>query len=342
MKHFFATRHCTVLFLDDLTQREDDLSLHSLAHGVVRLEQIALTYGAERRRLRVYKMRGRAFHGGFHDFLIRTGGLDVFPRLVAGSHPQIGGDQRSALSGITELDELLGGGLDYGTSTLIVGPSGCGKSTIAMQFVAAALKRGEKALFISFDETDRVFHQRAKGLGWDFETAHADGNFIFRQVDPAELSPGELAATVSRSVEREGADVVVLDSLTGYQHAMPEEQFLLLQMHEMLTYLNQQGILTMVILAQSGMVGQHMQSPVDMTYLSDAVLLLRFFEAEGEIHRAISVLKKRTGSHESAIREMRIDSGGVRVGAKLAGFRGVLTGTPTYEGRGALLEDRGD
>lgn len=342
MKHFFATRHCTVLFLDDLTQREDDLSLHSLAHGVVRLEQIALTYGAERRRLRVYKMRGRAFHGGFHDFLIRTGGLDVFPRLVAGSHPEIGGDQRSALSGITELDELLGGGLDYGTSTLIVGPSGCGKSTIAMQFVAAALKRGEKALFISFDETDRVFHQRAKGLGWDFETAHADGNFIFRQVDPAELSPGELAATVSRSVEQEGVDVVVLDSLTGYQHAMPEEQFLLLQMHEMLTYLNQQGILTLVILAQSGMVGQHMQSPVDMTYLSDAVLLLRFFEAEGEIHRAISVLKKRTGSHESAIREMRIDSGGVRVGAKLAGFRGVLTGTPTYEGRGALLEDRGD
>ena len=339
LKHFFATRHCTVLFLDDLTQREDDLSLHSLAHGVIRLEQIALTYGAERRRLRVYKMRGRAFHGGFHDFLIRTGGLDVFPRLVAGSHPQVDVERASAPSHIKELDDLVGGGLDYGTSTLVVGPSGSGKSTIAMQYVGAALKRGEKALFVSFDETERVFHDRAKGLGWDFETPATEGAFIFRQVDPAELSPGELAGTVARAVEEEGAKVVVLDSLTGYQHAMPEEQFLLLQMHEMLTYLNQQGVLTMVILAQSGMIGA-MQSPVDMTYLSDAVLLLRFFEAEGEIRRAISVVKKRTGSHESAIREMRIDSGGIRVGEKLDGFRGVLTGTPIYEGRGKLLEDR--
>ena len=339
LKHFFATRHCTVLFLDDLTQREDDLSLHSLAHGVIRLEQIALTYGAERRRLRVYKMRGRAFHGGFHDFLIRTGGLDVFPRLVAGSHPQVDVERASALSHIKELDDLVGGGLDYGTSTLVVGPSGSGKSTIAMQYVGAALKRGEKALFVSFDETERVFHDRAKGLGWDFETPADEGTFIFRQVDPAELSPGELAGTVARAVEEEGAKVVVLDSLTGYQHAMPEEQFLLLQMHEMLTYLNQQGVLTMVILAQSGMIGA-MQSPVDMTYLSDAVLLVRFFEAEGEIRRAISVVKKRTGSHESAIREMRIDSGGIRVGDKLDGFRGVLSGTPIYEGRGKLLEDR--
>lgn len=342
LKHFFALRHCTVLFLDDLTQREDDLSLHSLAHGVVRLEQIALTYGAERRRLRVYKMRGRAFHGGFHDFLIRTGGLEVFPRLVAGSHPQIEADAGLAKSSIAGLDELVGGGLDYGTSTLIVGPSGSGKSTIAMQYVAAALSRGEKALFISFDETERVFQERAAGLGWNFGDAQARGDFIFRQVDPAELSPGELAGTVSKAVEEDGARLVVLDSLTGYQHAMPEEQFLLLQMHEMLTYLNQQGVLTFVILAQSGMIGQNMQSPVDMTYLSDAVLLLRYFEAEGEIRRAISVIKKRTGSHESAIREMRIDSGGVRVGEKLDGFRGVLTGTPVYEGRGKLLEDRGD
>lgn len=342
LKHFFATRHCTVLFLDDLTQREDDLSLHSLAHGVVRLEQIALTYGAERRRLRVYKMRGRAFHGGFHDFLIRTGGLDVFPRLVAGSHPQLDVERRSARSGIEGLDTLVGGGLDYGTSTLVIGPSGSGKSTIAMQYVAAALARGEKALFVSFDETQRVFHDRARGLGWDFETPQDQGAFTFRQVDPAELSPGELAGTIANAVERSGTRVVVLDSLTGYQHAMPEEQFLLLQMHEMLTYLNQQGVLTFVILTQSGMVGQQMQSPVDMTYLSDAVLLLRFFEAEGEIRRAISVLKKRTGAHERSIREMRIDAGGVRVGNKLDGFRGVLTGTPIYEGRGKLLEDRGD
>lgn len=342
LKHFFAVRHCTVLFLDDLTQREDDLSLHSLAHGVVRLEQIALTYGAERRRLRVYKMRGRAFHGGFHDFLIRTGGLEVFPRLVAGSHPQVPVERRVGRSDIAELDELVGGGLDYGTSTLVVGPSGSGKSTIAMQYVAAALSRGEKALFVSFDETERVFHARAEGLGWDFESAQRSGDFLFRQVDPAELSPGELAGSVSKAVEEAGAQVVVLDSLTGYQHAMPEEQFLLLQMHEMLTYLNQQGVLTFVILAQSGMVGQQMQSPVDMTYLSDTVLLLRFFETAGEIRRALSVVKKRTGSHEGSIREMRIDSGGIRVGDKLDGFRGVLTGTPVYEGRGALLEDRGD
>jgi len=340
LKHFFASRHCTVLFLDDLTQREDDLSLHSLAHGVIRLEQIALTYGAERRRLRVYKMRGRAFHGGFHDFLIRTGGLEVFPRLVAGSHPQLAAERRSAKSDIAELDELVGGGLDYGTSTLVVGPSGSGKSTIAMQYAAAALKRGERALFVSFDETQRVFHERAQGLGWNFEEAQEKGDFLFRQVDPAELSPGELAGSVSKAVKEAGVRIVVLDSLTGYQHAMPEEQFLLLQMHEMLTYLNQQDVLTFVILAQSGMVGQ-MQSPVDMTYLSDAVLLLRFFESNGEIRRAISVIKKRTGDHESSIREMRIDDGGVRVGEKLSGFRGVLTGTPVYEGRGALLEDRG-
>ncbi|HSR00246.1 MAG TPA: ATPase domain-containing protein [Sphingomicrobium sp.] len=341
LKHFFASRHCTVIFLDDLTQREDDLSLHSLAHGVVRLEQIALTYGAERRRLRVYKMRGRAFHGGFHDFLIRTGGLDVFPRLVAGSHPQREVKREVAQSGIPQLDDLVGGGLDFGTSTLIVGPSGSGKSTIAMQYVAQALRKGDKCLFVSFDETQRVFHERARGLGWDFLEQEEKGSLMFRQVDPAELSPGELAGTVSQAVEQEGARVVVLDSLTGYQHAMPEEQFLLLQMHEMLTYLNQQGVLTMVILAQSGMVGQ-MQSPVDMTYLSDTVLLLRFFEAQGEIRRAISVVKKRTGAHESAIREMRIDAGaGIRVGEKLEGFRGVLTGNPIFEGRGQLLEGRG-
>ena len=341
LKHFFASRHCTVLFLDDLTQREDDLSLHSLAHGVVRLEQIALTYGAERRRLRVYKMRGRAFHGGFHDFLIRTGGLEVFPRLVAGSHPQLDVEPKIAKSGISELDALVGGGLDYGTSTLLVGPSGSGKSTIAMQYVSAALNRGEKILFVSFDETERVFHERARGLGWNFEKEEQTGDFYFRQVDPAELSPGELAGAISRAVSENGTTVVVLDSLTGYQHAMPEEQFLLLQMHEMLTYLNQQGVLTFVILTQSGMVGQQMQSPVDMTYLSDAVLLLRFFEAEGQIRRAISAVKKRTGAHESSIREMRIDQSGIRVGEKLDGFRGVLTGTPIYDGRDKLLEKRG-
>jgi circadian clock protein KaiC len=340
LKHYFARQNCTVLFLDDLTQLENDLSLHSLAHGVLRLDQVAVTYGAERRRLRVFKMRARAFRGGFHDFAIRKGGLQIFPRLVAGSYPERGGEHRSAPSGVAELDTLVGGGLDYGTSNLIIGPSGSGKSTLALQYVHKGLERGERAYFVSFDETEAVFVRRAAGLGLDIEEHRASGQFTFRQVDPAELSPGELTTILREQVEA-GASIVVLDSLSGYQHAMPEEQFMLLQMHEIVTYLNQQGILTFLILTQAGMIG-HMQSPVDLTYLSDAVLLLRFFEAEGEIRRAISVVKKRTGAHESAIRELKVDQGGIRVGPKLEGFRGVLTGTPILEGRGRLLEDRVD
>ncbi|MFN3943937.1 MAG: ATPase domain-containing protein [Allosphingosinicella sp.] len=340
LKHFFAQRDCTALFLDDLTEQIDDLSLHSLAHGVVRLEQIAVPYGAERRRLRVYKMRGRAFLGGFHDFTIRTGGMQIFPRLVATSHPDDGRPQRYADSGIAELDDMVGGGLDYGTTTLIIGPSGSGKSTLALQWVYAALQRGEKALFVSFDETRRVFERRAAGLGMDVRDHMADGQLSFRQVDPAELSPGEFSAIIREHVERE-ACVVVIDSLSGYQHAMPEEQHMLLQMHEIVTYLNQQGVLSFLILAQAGMVG-HMQSPVDITYLSDNVILLRFFEAHGEIRRALSVLKKRTGRHESTIRELSIGKGGVTVGPRLEGFRGVLTGVPVYEGEGSRLARTGE
>ena len=338
LKHYFAKHNCTVLFLDDLTQNEDDLSLHSLAHGVVRLDQVTKAYGAERRRLRVYKMRGRPFRGGFHDFTIRTGGVEIFPRLVASSHPDGGREHRIASSGVEELDRLAGGGVDYGTSTLIIGPSGSGKSTLALQYIYCGLQRGERGFFISFDETEAVFLRRAQGLGMDLQSFIRKGLFTFRQVDPAELSPGELTALLRQQVE-EGVTMVVLDSLTGYQHAMPEEQFMLLQMHEIVTYLNQQGILTFLILTQAGMVG-HMQSPVDLTYLADSVMLLRFFEAQGEIRRAISVLKKRTGAHESALRELKIDGGGIRVGEKLAGFRGVLTGTPTLEGKVELLEDR--
>jgi circadian clock protein KaiC len=340
LKHFFAQHNCTVLFLDDLTQTVDDLSLHSLAHGVVRLDQVAVTFGAERRRLRVYKMRGRAFRGGFHDFVIRRGGLQIFPRLVAASHPEDGGDQPAAASGLAELDTLTGGGLDYGTTALIIGPSGSGKSTLVLQYIHTALARGEKALVVSFDETERVFQRRAAGLGMDVSPYQANGQLSFRQVDPAELSPGELSALIRERVG-DGAGIVVLDSLSGYQHAMSEEQYMLLQMHETVTYLNQQGVLTFLVLAQSGMIGQ-MQSPVDITYLSDAVMLLRFFEAEGEIRRAVSVIKKRTGAHESTIRELSIDGAGLRVGPKLTGFRGVLTGTPTLEGKAKLLEKRRD
>jgi circadian clock protein KaiC len=338
LKHFFAQRHCTVLFLDDLTERAatDDLSLHSLAHGVIRLEQNAVQYGAERRRLRVFKMRGRAFIGGYHDFEIRTGGVCVFPRLVAADHPQDGAEERVANSGIAALDALAGGGLDYGTSTLVIGPSGAGKSTIVLQYVHAALERGESALIVSFDETRRVFHRRASGLGLDVSGYEAEGRLIFRQVDPAEMSPGELSAMIRESVEAKGASIVVVDSLSGYQHAMPHEQFMLLQMHEIVTYLNQRNVLTFLILAQAGMVGS-MQSPVDITYLSDTVLLLRFFEAHGELRRALSVLKQRTGGHETTIRELNIAPGGVQVGPKLEGFRGVLTGTPTFEGGSAKL-----
>lgn len=341
LKHFFAKYNSTVLFLDDLTQEEDDLNLHSLAHGAIRLEHTALGYGAERRRLRVYKMRGRGFRGGFHDFVIRKGGLQIFPRLVAANHPDDGKPKtEKAASNIAELDDLVGEGLDYGTTTLVIGPAGSGKSTLSLQYVHAALGRGERCAFISFDETHRNFHRRTQGMELDVSPYEASGHFVFRQVDPAELSPGELSGLVRDYVESFGASVIVIDSLSGYQHAMPEEQFMLLQLHELSTYLNQAGVLTFFVLAQAGMVGQ-MQTHIDLTYLSDNVLLLRFFEAQGEIRRALSVMKKRTGRHESAIREFRIDSGGVRVGPKLTGFRGVLTGVPTIEGEINLLRSRG-
>ena len=338
LKHFFSQRGCTTLFVDDMTEEMDDCNLHSLVHGVIRLEQTIAIYGAERRRLRVFKMRGRDFRGGSHDYIIRTGGLEVFPRLVASEHNPGFSERPAALSGVAELDALLGGGLDRGTSTLIMGPAGSGKSTLAMQYVLQALDAGENALFISFDETRRNFFRRAQGLGMRFQEG-AD-RFDFVQVDPAELSPGELTSVIRRHVEEHRASVVVLDSLSGYQNAMPEEQFLLLQMHELLTYLNQQGVLTLLVLAQHGLVG-HMQSPVDLTYLSDAVLLLRFFEAFGELKRAISVVKKRTGGHEASIREYRIDTDGLRVGEPLRHFSGVMTGVPTFVGQEAqLLEDR--
>ncbi|HEY1605447.1 MAG TPA: ATPase domain-containing protein [Allosphingosinicella sp.] len=339
LTHFLAQRECTALFLDDLTGNSDDLSLHSLAHGVIRLEQRAMAYGAERRRLRVYKMRGRSFQGGFHDFVIRTGGLEIFPRLVAAAHPDEGQADQVAKSGVAELDALVGGGLDYGTTTLLIGPSGSGKSTVALQYSHAGLKRGERVLVISFDETSRVFFRRAAGLGIDLADSVRDGSFIFRQVDPAELSPGELTGVIRHHVEELDVCIVVIDSLSGYQHAMAEEQYMLLQMHEVVTYLNQQGVLTFLVLTQAGMVGA-MQAPIDITYLSDNVILLRFFEAHGEIRRALSVLKKRTGRHELTIRELRIGRGGIEVGPRLDGFRGVLTGTPVYQGGSSLLEDK--
>lgn len=337
LKHFFLQLGCTVLMLDDLTSEQDDLNLHSISHGVLRLEQVAALYGAERRRLRCIKMRGTKFRGGYHDFTIERGGLRVYPRLVAADHHlEFAADIVG--SGVPALDALVGGGLDRGTSTLIIGPSGSGKSSLSLQFVHAALQRGESALILVFDEVRSVFLRRAQGMGFELKPFLDQGLLHLRQIDPAELTPGELTAAVRDAVESDGARIVVLDSLSGYLNAMPEEHFMMLQMHEMLSYLNQQGVVTILVLAQHGMVG-HMASPVDLTYLSDAVVLLRFFEAGGKLRRALSVLKKRTGRHEETIREYRISARGIAVGRALTEFQGVLTGVPTYIGADSNLLD---
>jgi circadian clock protein KaiC len=337
LKHFFLQLGCTVLMLDDLTSEQDDLNLHSISHGVLRLEQVAALYGAERRRLRCIKMRGTKFRGGYHDFTIERGGLRVYPRLVAADHHvEFAADVVG--SGVPALDALVGGGLDRGTSTLIIGPSGSGKSSLSLQFVHAALQRGESALILVFDEVRSVFLRRAQGMGFELKPFLDQGLLHLRQIDPAELTPGELTAAVRDAVESDGARIVVLDSLSGYLNAMPEEHFMMLQMHEMLSYLNQQGVVTILVLAQHGMVG-HMASPVDLTYLSDAVVLLRFFEAGGKLRRALSVLKKRTGRHEETIREYRISARGIAVGRALTEFQGVLTGVPTYIGADSNLLD---
>lgn len=340
LKHYFAQHACTVLLLDDLTSEGDDLNLHSISHGVLRMEQIAVQYGSERRRLRVYKMRGTKFRGGYHDFTIRRGGVVVYPRLVASEHHRDFDDSTPAGTGVAEFDRMLGGGFDRGTSSLVMGPAGSGKSSLVFQVIYAALQRGEKAVVFSFDETRRILLKRCAGMGIDLVPYLKSGQLRLDQIDPAELSPGELVGRVRGAVEDGDVRIVVLDSLSGFLNAMPEEHFMLLQMHELLTYLNQQGVVTFLLLAQHGLIGQ-MQSPVDLTYLSDAVLLLRFFESDGSVRRAISVIKKRTGAHERTIREYHIDGSGVRIGPALEKFRGILTGVPTYEGlSGHLLETR--
>jgi circadian clock protein KaiC len=341
LKQYFAGRRSTVLLLDDKVGGDDqDMQVHSLVHGVVSLEHLAVEYGAERRRLRVVKLRGSRFRGGYHDFNIETGGVAVFPRLVAAEHRQRF-VKESIGSGVAELDALLGGGLDRGTSTLLIGPSGSGKSTLTAQFAAAAAGRGERAALFVFDEGRETYLARAAGIGTDMR-AHVDGGLVtIQQVDPAELSPGEFAHSVRDCVDRGGARVVVIDSLNGYLNAMPEERFLTIQMHELLSYLSQQGVVTLLVMAQHGFLG-HMATPVDVSYLADTVLVLRYFEAEGAIRRAVSVLKKRTGAHERTIRELHISSEGVTVGKPLTGFRGVLTGVPLWNGVEGELRKKGD
>ncbi|KFG67295.1 ATPase domain-containing protein [Microvirga sp. BSC39] len=340
MKHYFARQGATVLLLDDLTTDTNDKTVHSLAHGVIRLEGLTPTYGAERRRLRVIKYRGQSFRGGFHDYIIAAGGVQVFPRLVSGEHKT--GFARDVLtSRIGELDALLGGGIEQGSSTLVMGPAGTGKSLLTVQFAISAAQRGEKAALFIFDEELGLLIDRTKLIGIDLDALCASGNLFIEQVDAAELSPGEFTDRVRTKIHRHGVKTVVIDGLNGYQAAMPEEEFLTLHIHELLQYLNRQGVSTFLTVAQHGLVGD-MKSPVDVTYLADTVILLRYFEAFGQVRRAISIIKKRFGSHENTIREMRITNAGIALGEPLEGFQGILRGTPVFADgdRTRLLKDR--
>jgi circadian clock protein KaiC len=308
---------------------------------VLRLEELAPAYGAERRRARIMKYRGVKFRGGYHDATITTGGMNVFPRLVASEY-RSNFVRTTMSSGIAEFDQLLGGGVESGSSTLILGPAGTGKSLASIIFVVAAIKRGEKAALFVFDEELGLLFSRMKGLGIDLEELQRGGNLFIDQVDAAELSPGEFAHRVRKRVDEDGIKTVVIDSLNGYQAAMPEENSLILHMHELLQYLNRRGAATFMTVAQHGLVGD-MKAPVDVTYLADTVILLRYFEALGTVRRAVSIIKKRTGMHESTIREYRIDNRGLTFGKPLDGFQGVLRGVPVYVGEGQpLLQDQGE
>jgi circadian clock protein KaiC len=342
LKQFFAGRDTTVLLVDDLTSSrgERDTHLHSLCHGVFTLERLTLDFGAARRRMQVQKLRGVDFVAGYHDLVIRKGGLDIFPRLIASDHERAPAEG-IASSGVPELDALFGGGPMRGSSTLLTGPAGSGKTSIAMQFLIAACERGEPTTMYQFDE--RVSTLLARGGQLEAQLQHYidNGCLLIRQVNPAELSPGEFAAMVRAEVEKRGSRMIVIDSLNGYLAAMPQEQQLILQMHELLSYLNHHGVVTFLINPQHGLVGS-MSTSLNISYVADAVLLIRFFEAEGRIRKAISILKNRGGEHENAIRELRIDGRGVRIGAPLTDFRGVLTGTPEYTGAARpLMEERG-
>jgi len=336
LKSFFSARACTVLLLDDRSSTRDDLQLHSIAHGVISLEQSIDTYGPERRRLRVIKMRGIPFRGGEHDFNLTTGGVEVFPRLVAAEHrgPM---EHVTVSTGSPQLDALLGGGLTRGSNILFTGPSGVGKTTTAISCMRAALQRGERAVYYLFDEGLGTLRVRAKSLGLDIDPFLADGTLEIRTLDPAEVSPGEFANMVRTAVEK-GAKTVAIDSLNAYLQAMPGDKHLMLQMHELLTYLSQRGVVTILILAQHGVLGE-MRNDVDLSYLSDGILLFRFFEARGRLLKAVSVVKSRTSDHELTIREFRLGPSGIQVGDAISDFEGVMSGLATYRGRQALLAD---
>ncbi len=337
LKQFFEGRNCTTLLLDERFGPNQESQVQTVAHGVISLEVLPRNYGATRRRLEVPKVRATSFREGFHDYVIVRGGLRVFPRLVSNQH----GDDRSVgevlPSGIAELDALFSGGVQRGTSTLLVGPTGSGKSTLCAQFACTAAKRGEKGAIFTFDETRHSFTQRSQGLGIDLDPFLENGMVHLEQVDPAELSPGEFINRIRHGVENEDWCIVVIDSLNGLLNSMSEEQALIMQLHEVLSYLNQAGVATFLVLAQSGLLGSAMTSPFDVSYLADNVLLLRYFEAGGEVRQAISVVKRRSGPHERSIREFKVADGKISIGKPLSEFFGVLTGTPEYKGGQPLL-----
>ena len=329
----YSPRNCTVLLLDDRTSRQIDLELHSIVHGVIALSKIPVEYGKTRRRVEVTKLRGCAFREGYHDYLIRTGGVVVYPRLIASEYEEVPGNRGLVGSGIPELDSLVGGGLDRGTATLLLGPAGCGKTTIAIRWAVTAAERGEKASVFLFEETIATLVQRAAGLGMNLMQHIQSGRIKITHLDPAEMSPGEFVELVRNAVEQEDTRTVVIDSLNGFLQAMPGEQFLALHLHELLTYLNHRGVVTLMVLAQMGMIGA-IQTPADISYLADNILVLRYFEAQGEVRQAISMIKKRSGAHEHTIRELRLGPDRIHVGEPLKDFHGVLSGIPALVGQG--------
>lgn len=331
LKNHFAGRACTVFLLDDLTTDMGDLQLQSLCHGVLLLEENAPDYGSDRRRLRVTKMRGLRFRGGYHDFVVQTGGLEVFPRLVAAEYRQDAVRGQSP-SGIAALDTLFGGGLDRGTTTLLLGPSGTGKSSIATQYAVSAAQRGQQAVIYTFEERLSTLFARAAGLGIGLQEQVDARQVRVQAIDPAELTPGEFTHSVRYAVEEEGVTLIVIDSLTGYLNAMPGSRSLVLLLHELLTYLGQQGVTTLIVVTQHGMLSSSMTDDVDVSYLSDNVMLFRYYEYAGEVCQALSVFKRRSGPHERTLRRLSLSSNqGIVVGEPLQEFRGILTGVPIYE-----------
>ena len=333
LKQYFAGRGCTVLFLDDKSMvGEDDQQLESVAHGVINLEQLAPEYGAERRRLRIAKLRGQIYRGGYHDFSIVRGGLKVFPRIVASGHSSRA-PQTVVKSGIDEMDRLLCGGIDSGTSSLLLGPAGAGKSTLSIQYACQAALEGHASIVFAFEERIDTILMRADGTGSPLRRYVDDGVIEIRAVNPAEMSPGEFGQAVRQAADgagdgTSGVKLVIIDALNGYLNAMPEERFLIAQLHELLTYLGHRGVTTFLVVAQHGLLGSGMNSTLDASYLADNVILFRYFEVEGEVRQLISVVKKRSGGHERTLREFGISKTGIRIGEPLRNFQGVLTGTP--------------